>query len=476
MYTTITPTGRLTGKWQTPPSVYSDSAKYWVSTTGDQRRAIEEAFVANTMSRTSLFRPWKGSFVPQWNGSYVQGLIPPSVTKRFNIDELKTITPHFAKAKDSGRIVVNPYRAASSVTITASVPYDKELVSSNEPLLEVYACGVFTPVADPMGQLPFGWCYTFGGRIYRLGTLHVSYETVKKYPKTKGSTYDINAHGGKVIDRLRSLERNAEIIQSCLANANTGQFDVLSELAEAPETLLGALSGCKTILKMTKEAKAKDVRLRNKVKKIQAIENPTLQQRKDVASILDAIADVWLTWRLAIYPISKSIDELMTGSFGQYYYRYREFQSQSEQLDVSFGSERCFVPVENRCFIKRRYLSSIASLGWNSATAVWNIIPGSFVVDRFISIGDFITAHLSPNLSVDQGATYSWKVKAGNGATFGESVDYSVDISYYKRDVINPYHYCGLFTSSNLTLNQHYDHVALGWKLALNDFFTSKKG
>lgn len=228
---------------------------------------------------------------------------------------------------------------------------------------------------------------------------------------------------------------------------------------------------------MYKDARKGAVRLENKLSRLQRIEQPSAMTRLRIAEITKAISDVWLTYRLGILPTVNMVEDLLALNLGdeRTFYRYRE--TASSILDVSYGSETCDLPVIHRAFIKRRYESGIESLGFSNLAAVWELVPLSFVIDRYVNIGNLISSLTTPDLSVKQGATYSWKVSGTRGATVSNNGwSYSVTVSSYRRVVINPDRYCGVDFPPKRSFDQKADHLALFWNLVLDDLIRPKKG
>lgn len=281
---------------------------------------------------------------------------------------------------------------------------------------------------------------------------------------------------------LGSLDIQQDTVTECVVNANGGTVDLATSLAELPEAAKGILEGVTAIVKLYKDARKGELRIRDNVKSVRArwdreisrLENLSnrddaavatakKQQQKDINNLLHAIAQVWLTYRLNIYPMAKTIegtiDGLVLGYASSEFVRFRE----QTHFDVAteFGDLTCVF----RTFIKR---SIIAGAGWQNFFSVnlfrtaWELVPLSFVLDRYIAIGDWITANLSSpgSFTLSEGATYSWIVKD----TLTHP-DLTIEIDFMRREVFSPDNYCPLMFPSERSLNQKLDHLALAWKL-----------
>ena len=299
---------------------------------------------------------------------------------------------------------------------------------------------------------------------------------------------------------LHQLEYDTDLITKTTGEANRKSVDVLTALAEAPETIRDALSGATKILKMYKEAKRGEFRLVNKTKRLrleydEALRNLSRQLRNEelskrryelrkkqlkhdfnlsVKELTDAIAKVWLTFRYGIMPnvyliegISKSIDERKNVFF--------EFTSTSpiklQPLDGFSGS----VQAINKAFIKRRFVKGqiYNSLSANPFLTAWELIPLSFVIDWVINIGNLLSTLVNPSEAsmLQEGATYSWKLTGAIVKNFDDGSSVTCEIRGYKRNVINPGDLCGLTIKPDFTLVRQLDALALSWNLALKKLY-----
>lgn len=291
------------------------------------------------------------------------------------------------------------------------------------------------------------------------------------------------------------LTIDSEMVTNVLADANTGTVDLLTSVAEAPETLSSILSGCMQILRMYKEARRGEVRLHNKAKKVR-LELDRLKAKsqddwkdvkevehrltriktleKNLHELLSAVADVWLQYRLNIYPNVKNIEASIEGleQLNNMFIRYRDFrQFEWPALDFPGWSRSGNLVIRHRCMIKRGaqnkdMFGEVFTV--NPFLTAWELVPLSFVVDRYMNIGSFIAALAPRNTNVTEGATVSWKVSGAMTWTHehtGASV--TLDLNLYKRSVIDPSsHICIPFPPSR-SVNQKLDHLALAWNLLL---------
>lgn len=297
------------------------------------------------------------------------------------------------------------------------------------------------------------------------------------------------------------LTLNDELITDTLADANTGWVDLMTSVAEMPQTLRSILSGCTTIFRLYKDAKKGELRLTNRVKTVKLrLARLEAKTRKDfndiraweshiasiktakqaIVDLTSAIAGVWLTYRLEIYPLAKTIEATIDAVMDveKRFIRFRD-QLRSNLAPPTFSGWELSGDLElvERCFIKRGARESeMQQLVFtsNPILTMWELVPLSFVLDRYMNIGNMIAAAIyRRDPKVTEGATYSWKIDSGFSYTHiktGATVN--VTCNLYKRRVIDPSsHVCIPFPPSRSTF-QDLDHLALAWNLVIKRFIT----
>ena len=284
-------------------------------------------------------------------------------------------------------------------------------------------------------------------------------------------------------------------VTTTLADANRGTVDMLTSIAEMPETLRSVLQGCRTIVRMYGEARRKEFRLLNKAKTlrlelarmkpdanfkdIKELEQLRKRQRtilKQIEELTSAAADVWLNWRLNIYPTAKTIEDSLEAleKLDTKFLRFRDrFDGPVEPPTFEGWTTSGNFTVTKRCFIKRgAQAGEIFSQLFTSSlpSTAWQLIPFSFILDRYVDIGSWIVSLTPRNSKVTEGATYSWKyggtvtyVHNASGATV------TVDLSYYKRVVIDPNSMSCIPIPASRSWAQTMDHLALAWNILLKN-------
>lgn len=302
----------------------------------------------------------------------------------------------------------------------------------------------------------------------------------------------------KIPDQLRLSD---ELITDTLAEANTGWVDVMTSLAEMPQTLRSALASCTTLFRLYKDAKRGELRLANRVKTVKLrlvrLEAKTRKDfddiraweahianvktvRKSIIDLTTAIAEVWLTYRLEIYPLAKTIEATIDAVMDveKRFIRFRN-QVRTTLTPPAFSGWTLSGDLElvERCFIKRGASEAeMRNLVFtsNPILTMWELVPLSFVLDRYMNIGNLIAAAIyRRNPLVTEGATYSWKIDSGFSYTHSSSgATVSVACNLYSRRVIDPSsHVCIPFPPSRSTV-QDMDHLALAWNLVIKRFIT----
>lgn len=356
------------------------------------------------------------------------------------------------------------------------------------------------------GLFPKG---TMAGRVniggYKNCTFAVKSPYAKQRREATASPYQDGWNDDWLPKFIKSLSFSYDggLITEVLADANTGMVDLLTTLAETPETMMSVFNGCRTILQMYKDARRGEVRLLNKAKvKRQELARLRARTRADFASIkeferhqqrirsaenfikelVDATAGVWLTYRLEIYPTVKTIESTLDalGQLDRGFVRYRDTLVTSVPVP-DFEDFKCSsktMDILHRAFIKRGAREQdMAGLLFtaNPFLTAWELVPLSFVLDRYISIGSLLAAFFgSPKISNDitEGSTYSWKIEQSlswTHKTTGSTV--SAEIGYYRRLVIDPNSFVCIPFPSERTRDHHLDHLALAWKLLLKNLW-----
>lgn len=297
-------------------------------------------------------------------------------------------------------------------------------------------------------------------------------------------------------------------ITKTLAEANMATLDVLTSLAEMPETVKSIYDGLKFMLKGLRDVKRKRFSILNKSKKLKieyerrifrseyesrqqflkarndkarrTIANRAALKKKQLSNdlrnslnaLMTASANVWLTYRYSIettvFMIEDAIDSLHFDK-DKLFFRWKARLQGTLDLPVLANfTKKGVVNLEERVFIKRAFAKGsmfTQNLSASLFVTAWELIPLSFVLDWIINIGDFIATSTSSTLNkkYTEGSTLS--LKPSGAITYncvnGSSV--TVELKGYKRECINPNDYCRLNINPDITGKRQIDALALSW-------------
>lgn len=342
---------------------------------------------------------------------------------------------------------------------------------------------------------PAGSYALYKGKHFRDGqawvapTRRVS-ATLDVTPADLGFPFDDIQHW--MLETYPFLAAERDIVSNNLADANRGMVDLLTSLAESPELIASIYNGCKTILRMYKDARKRNFRFLDKAAKVRiridevnrsarlskserATRIRTLELQ--IRQLLDAAANVWLQYRLSILPTAITVEEglkaldLLDSRFIRY--RDKVTRTTSPPPDVLGWELSGDTSYDFRAFIKRgaKPEEMTAQLfSKNLHLTAWELVPLTFVLDRYVGIGNFLAALSPRNPKVTQGATNSWLCNGTfsyvHKAT-GASVTYKP--SFYRRSVINPNDYICVDFPESRTRDQTLDHLALSWTIFLRN-------
>lgn len=458
------------------PFVY-DEGKGFRGSTQDEDKELSDAFWAHCQSLSSTMIAFPGQLLRNYFGSYLLSSSgePPIVdVHQLIVPAVKVNNSPFLKKVREGKIVVADYTSEIKITVRAEAPWSQKSASHYDYFGNIPLSAFLPSVPSPDGSN--GSFTTFRGRIYKNGLMQIAYRRVTEESGSFFGNYAAEGHCNKILARLSSLEKNPGMVTTTLAAANRGQFDFLSNLAELPETIESIYRGIAAVLEMYRDAKRGEVRLYNKLSRKLLKTESHAQQRREIANTANAVAAIWLSYRLAIEPTVGMVYDAATILRDGYkaYFRYRELERSA--VSVAYSSEQCDISIVERVCIKRSYDLFASALGFPPIGAAWELVPLSFVLDRFINIGDWLTAHLSPNLSVEEGATYSWSNESSTVVgTTDDGIKYTVDVSFYKRHVINPSHFCGIVLPESRSWKQDLDHLALFWTMIVDKHLNPKR-
>lgn len=275
---------------------------------------------------------------------------------------------------------------------------------------------------------------------------------------------------------LSKLERREELITIATAKANQRDADILTMLAELPETIgmfnniiKGVRKPLTTLVKLSKAKRQWkwdfDYLAYQKLNRKGELVTKYRKQRykryfydgKWLAGG-ELTSQAWLTYRYGIMPLIYEAQDLIK-ALGKHEKLFetekeRNVVDISETFDIATLNQpfALTVPVvatvtgkaTQRVVIKRRY--NVEQLyqkrfGFNPLLTAWELVPLSFVVDWFVQVGDAIQA-LQPTCYEEEGATYS--------------VALDLDVEIHQGQIPAPYNDSSgfLYSLNNVSIRQ----------------------
>lgn len=388
------------------------------------------------------------------------GPLPTPVTNHMGF-RVPFSRSNFISAARAGEIVFNPYEI-QKVEATHSPGWTYVDVLSHGPGYGWFSLG------------PYG----LGGKIGPCWPMdpynpNQGFQAYLVYTNLRGA-FDTDVIPESVISSLLPVfDYDTGLITSVLAKANSGTYDLLTEIAELPETLKYIITLLKDFASAYKAVRKKEV----EVKKLFANKKQTARTARELA---DALASLWLQFRYAISPIQYSIEDVIKTleEYKRVFAKYRDKVVLSPDIIVPDGFEvvNNTLSLTHRCIIKRSFspedivdaLLSILKL--NPLATAYELIPLSFVLDWFVNVGDYITAMTNTISYTQQASCYSWKLEGEltirrkrNLPDGFKPPESTLRIEHYKRNVINPRDLSGLNLDPSLNWMRQLDAIALLW-------------
>lgn len=297
-----------------------------------------------------------------------------------------------------------------------------------------------------------------------------------EYTTVNGTIDNLELPGDLELSALYPTEEiDTSIVTAALAEANSGTYDLLTEVAELPETLKYLIGLLRDFASALKAVRKKEVEVRKMFRNKK-------QTSKTAYEMADALASVWLQFRYAISPLNYSIQDIILTleEYKRVFAKYRQKTSDYAEpksisgLDILAHDD---FTQTHKVFIKRSFSPEdivdalLSLLKVNPLATAYELIPLSFVMDWFVNIGDYITAMTNSVSYSQQAATYSWKTE-GN-VTYGKSnlilpdgfnaPEVNLSYSGYKRIVIDPKAHTGLSYDPFINWKRQLDALALLW-------------
>lgn len=319
---------------------------------------------------------------------------------------------------------------------------------------------------------------------------------------------------------IEPIEIDKTIVTSVISDANKHHMDILTFAAEFPQTVASVISGFSMVARGMVALRKKEIHLsssfENRKKRLQAMVARDLEalsklkeaarNRKQIrqiekrqqhlkrtlvrdiesalAEFLTAVASVWMIFRYEIstnlYAIQDALDVLAN--------QYSDYQT-SRDKDVFetqfqvYPGRQLEVETTHRVVLKQRFAADrdsasrmSSTMSMNVFTTLWELGKRTFVIDWFVNIGDFLTASLGYDSSIQRVCSYSRKYEVTQFVKYDETGSgIHITMKAWKREIINPANYLGLCFRPEFSLARLFDSVAMLWSPIKRSLINSRK-
>lgn len=395
--------------------------------------------------------------------------IPSNLTKTFVLLSHREATAKYSQRLEAGEVFMNPYTTGQvkvsrtvGIVVPPNLPMNGDIAAeagwfeSGKFLAFMNARGLYPPVPPPYKDgVPLrGYSVFLMWRWVTLpdSALYVSPDYIPPYV-------------------VPDLVIDEGMVTAVVADASDGELDLLTEVAELPETLGFLGESVKQALCLTADLEEEARRMR---------------KRMPGARFVEWFSNHWLKGRYALLPIFYSIKDIQAvlKSLDREYGRY----SQKADVDCLLGNIQvlgCKVDIEHqavaRCVMKVRYtitslLDSLQrALNINLFATLWELKAFSFVADWAFNIGDFIQAATGSTGATEMCTSFSVKDTSIITLTYNNDTmpaATTVALNIYRREIINPYDHIGLefVLGRNLNWKRSVDAFALSARPGLRRF------
>lgn len=253
---------------------------------------------------------------------------------------------------------------------------------------------------------------------------------------------------------ISGLTVDQALVTSLRSEANSGSFDLLTEIAEFPETVKWLYGLLREIISLFRKTKRQESFIRK---------NNAL---KDVG---DKVTSLWMQYRYAVTPLVHTVADGLS-LLEHEVVKYQSFrQGFTERKTLTLNGVDINFDVTHRCIIKHQYglegqgLKDV--LKSNFLSTAWELVPLSWAVDWALNIGNLLSALQLPSNVSSENSCYSWRINATINVPMENNGVVSIPIDFYKRIPIVPLTHIGLDLSPMINAKRSLDAMSLAWQM-----------
>lgn len=430
-----------------------------------------------------------------------EGTYVPTMPPLESVSKLSTRTTGFRRRVRNGEIILNP-RSVSTLRVEDVLRAPPGATYTTKSAALTQPVSHFETVAPCPGKSsaynlevpPWYPGWKFGGDIkfpsltaYTAGNPAVVNIDYRYY--ATGAPLSFMRELGisqQVVDGIRrstvqhilgSSPMDDALVTRVVGDAYSGVYDILTDIAELPDTVRTVHVQIERIAAMYDIAKGRADKAQRRLRVLRARYNKEhssdakraaikRKQKREIYQVSKEISSLWLEFRYGIMPMVYSIQDatkwLQTTDYE--YFKYRA--TKTEKVQVSIFGYVTEVEVVHRAFAKLRINSKVAGLKLNPYTTALEKVKLSLLLNWVCNVGDLLSALYEPNGVVEQKFSYSRQVVQGTvdlQSQVGGEIPPTVTFGLYDLRVIDPKKHLVFKFQNNMTLKRTVDAFALAW-------------